>query len=357
MAMLYILMTTGKCNLNCKYCGGSFPERLVPWSIKYDVSMLDKLIEADRKPVIAFYGGEPLLNTGFIINIMNRHDAKYVIQTNGMFYRRLPDEYWRRFDAVLLSIDGREEVTDYYRGKGVYKRVLEAAAHIRRAGFTGDLIARMTISTVSDVYLDVLHLLGVGIFDHVHWQLDVVWSNRWHNFDDWSEKSYIPGIKKLAELWVEGLRRGVLYGIAPFQGITKGLIKGGLQAPPCGAGIDSFTVTTDGRILACPIAVDSEWAHLADLPARANDLVGKVGIGEPCTSCEYFKYCGGRCLYAHIERLWGDEGFRSVCRTVKTTVDVLRTHLNTIVKVIDEGIISQDDLLYPSYNNTVEIVP
>ncbi len=355
--MLYILMTTGRCNLNCIYCGGSFPERLVPWRVEYDISVLDTLIEGDENPVIAFYGGEPLLNTDFIVEVMSRYDAKFVIQTNGIVYKRLQDEYWRRFDAVLLSIDGREEVTDYYRGRGVYKRVLEAAAQIRRAGFTGDLIARMTVSTVSDVYLDVLHLLSLRVFDHIHWQLDVVWSDRWRNFDDWSESLYIPGVSKLVRFWVEGLRNGIIYGIAPFQGIVKGMMKGGLQAPPCGAGTDSFTVTTDGRIIACPIAVDSKWAYLADLPAKPDDLLEKVGIGEPCTSCEYFKYCGGRCLYAHIERLWGDRGFRSVCKTVKSTIDSLRTHLDTIAQVIEEGIINKDFLLYPKYNNTVEIIP
>jgi transposase len=27
--MLYFLITTGKCNLKCPYCGGSFPEDVV----------------------------------------------------------------------------------------------------------------------------------------------------------------------------------------------------------------------------------------------------------------------------------------------------------------------------------------
>ncbi|MEM0131837.1 MAG: putative peptide-modifying radical SAM/SPASM domain-containing protein, partial [Saccharolobus sp.] len=38
--MLWILMTTGKCNLRCNYCGGSFPRNVVPYEIKYDIYKL-----------------------------------------------------------------------------------------------------------------------------------------------------------------------------------------------------------------------------------------------------------------------------------------------------------------------------
>ncbi|MCR6669553.1 MAG: putative peptide-modifying radical SAM/SPASM domain-containing protein, partial [archaeon YNP-WB-040] len=38
--MLYILHTTGQCNLKCKYCGGSFPQKLVPWKIEYNIEDL-----------------------------------------------------------------------------------------------------------------------------------------------------------------------------------------------------------------------------------------------------------------------------------------------------------------------------
>ena len=38
--------------------------------------------------------------------------------------------------------------------------------------FTGELIERMTWSGNNDIYKSVIHLLNLGLFDHVHWQLD-----------------------------------------------------------------------------------------------------------------------------------------------------------------------------------------
>ena len=81
------------------------------------------------------------------MKVMERIDAKrFVIQTNGTLTDRLPRDYWLRMDATLLSIDGIEEVTDKHRGKGVYKKVVEAARKLREMGYEGDLVARMTLT-------------------------------------------------------------------------------------------------------------------------------------------------------------------------------------------------------------------
>jgi len=122
----------------------------------------------------------------------------FVVQTNGTLYRSLEPRYWLRFSTVLLSVDGREELTDKHRGRGVYHRVIEAAKHLRESGFKGDLVARMTVTEDTDIYLDVTHLLSTGLFTNVHWQLDVVWSDRWRSFSEWRDKSYIPRLRRLA---------------------------------------------------------------------------------------------------------------------------------------------------------------
>jgi len=352
--MLYFLLTTGKCNLACKYCGGSFPESLVPYRVQYSISDLKKFLTGDKNVVIAFYGGEPLLNPEFISKVMDEVPAKrFVIQTNGLLIDNLKDKYWRRMDAVLLSIDGRREVTNYYRGEGVYEAVVKAAEKLRGKGFKGDLIARMAVSERSDIYLDVTHLLSLGLFDHVHWQLDVVWSNRWRDFDGWVEKSYKPGISKLARLWVEKALEGEVLGIIPFLGVSKAVLTGGIPAPPCEAGINAVAINTNGKVLACPIAVDVKWAVLGDIRENTFKTIRRFkGIGEPCTSCSWFKYCGGRCLYAHIERYWGEEGFRKVC---EITIHLIKEVVKALTAL--RGRIDLKKLIYPEYNNTTEIIP
>jgi len=356
--MLYIVHTTGQCNLKCAYCGGSFDPRKVPWKIQYNPEYLKRFIEKDPEAVIAFYGGEPLLNPEFIMWAIDNVKAKhFVIQTNGTIPRSLPKDYWLKFDAILLSIDGRPEVTDKYRGKGVYEKVIFTAEWLRTIGFTGDLIARMTVTEDTDIYLDVMHLLSLKLFTHVHWQLDVVWSDRWKNFQQWRDASYLPGVRKLVDVWVEEMSRGTVLGIAPFKAIITKTFIDNYAAPPCGAGVNSFSILTDGRILACPIAVEEKWAELGNISQGKLSPESAPKIGEPCISCSYYRYCGGRCLYAYMERLWGEHGFKEVCKATMGLIDSLLEALPTIKNYLKEGKITLKDILYPPYNNTVEVIP
>jgi len=356
--MLYFIVTTTKCNLKCRYCGNDprfIPEPLTP---SYDIETLKKFLSGDEKLIVCFYGGEPLLNIEFIEEVMDEIEAfKWVVQTNGLHLNKLKPKYLRRFDTILVSIDGREEITDYYRGRGVYRRVLENCKLIRERGFKGDLIARMVISGKSDVYTDVRHLAEMELFDHVHWQIDAMYDyppySRYSNFDKWIEENYNPGIDKLIEYWITELQCGKL---VPFQGIMKRILYERNCKIPCGAGIDSFTIATSGKIYACPIAQGQEDFYLGKIEDTTPDkLPGKIVIGEPCTSCSYYPICGGRCLYANRTKLWGEEGYRKVCKTVIHTIRMLLKDKHRILempwKVIEEK------LRYPYYNNTTEIIP
>jgi putative peptide-modifying radical SAM enzyme len=355
--MLYIVFTTGQCNLACKYCGGSFREDRVPWRVSYDPLKLKRLVEKDPHAVVAFYGGEPLLNPDFIRWVMDNVKAEhFVIQTNGTLYRSLEPRYWLRFSTVLLSVDGREELTDKYRGRGVYRRVMEAARYLRELGFRGDLVARMTVTEDTDIYLDVMHLLSSGVFTNVHWQLDVIWSDRWRSFPEWRDRSYIPGLRRLAELWLKSAEEGTVLGIAPFKAILSQYFWGVYGSPPCGAGVDSFSILTNGEVVLCPIAVYESWSRVGrvdELPA----LAPRHLVGEPCTSCSYYHLCGGRCLYAYMERLWGEEGFREVCLATKGLIEIVLGVAPRVRELLEKGVISKEKLYYPPFNNTVEVIP
>jgi len=358
--MLCYILTTGLCNLKCKYCGGSFPEHLVPRRISYTIDELESFLEGVDELVIAFYGGEPLLNPSWIRAVMDYFSSpRYVIQTNGLLLDRLEEDYWRRMDTVLLSIDGPEDVTDGYRGRGVYRAVIRAAERLRSMGFDGDLIARMTISRNSDVRRDVKHLLSLGLFDHVHWQVDAIWSPKWRGFEEWLFKNYIPGLLSLVHEWVEELCSGDVVGIAPFKAIMTSLLEGrSLGAPPCGAGWGAVAINTNGDILSCPIAVDASWAKLGNVrDASWRDVLGKRVIGEPCTMCSYYNVCGGRCLYTHYERLWGSEGFNMMCEATRRLIDALREVKPLVEESLRLGIVSMKDIRYPPYLNSVEVIP
>mgnify|MGYP001770764113 FL=1 len=309
----------------------------------------------DPDPSGASSGGEPLLNRKFVERVVRalRGRAKLVIQTNGLLVRSVDPEVLLSFDTILLSVDGVEEVTDAHRGKGVYARVMDAARYLRRLGYQGDLVARMTATPDTDIYRDVEHLLSTGLFDHVHWQLDVIWSERW-DFAGWADRSYLPGLDALAEEWVRGIESGRVLGIAPFQGIVMRHVVGGPD-PPCGAGANSVAVSTDGRILACPIAVQEKWAELGRLGSGFS--LRDYRIGPACSRCEYYRECGGRCLYSFMERLWGEEGQEEVCRVTRETIRIVLSRFDRIERAVESGALRWEDIFYPKFNNTVEIIP
>ena len=340
--MLYIVITTPHCNLRCSYCGGDLPD--MPDTIQYDMKQLITLIRKDSYPIVAFYGGEPLLEDSMIKKLLHILPAKrFVIQTNGYFLKRLKDDV-HMFDSILLSIDGREKVTDTYREFGCYHRVMEARDFLRESGYSGEVIARMTASKNTDIYEDVTHLLKH--FPFVHWQLDAIWSTMWNlkEFQDWIVHSYKPGLDRLIEFWVKNAQQHKIYGIIPFLGIMSRMLNDGYNLP-CEAGYNSISITTDGTVLACPIAVDFEWNVLGDL-MRFNS----VQIGEPCKSCDTYKICGGRCLFSYKEQLWGTNGFSTLCNVTKYLIKALERYaplFNTF----------ESKIHYPPYNNTTEIIP
>ncbi|MCD6106353.1 MAG: putative peptide-modifying radical SAM/SPASM domain-containing protein, partial [Thermoplasmata archaeon] len=80
-------------------------------------------------------------------------------------------------------------------------------------------------------------------------------------------------------------------------------------------------------------------------------------IGEPCTSCPYFRYCGGRCLFAYFERYWGERGFKLLCELTKHLIDEVKSRLPRILELLELGIVQSEAIIYPKFNNTTEIIP
>ncbi|MEB3757610.1 MAG: TIGR04084 family radical SAM/SPASM domain-containing protein [Desulfurococcales archaeon] len=353
--MLWLVHTTGKCNLSCTYCGGSIPESIMPWQSRYSVGDLEKLISRDPDPTIIFYGGEPLLNPRFIMDVMDSIEARYGVQTNGTLPWLLPESYWKRMDTVLLSIDGVEWLTDKYRGKGVYRRVTKTAEWLSK-NCQCRVIARMTVTKDTCIYRDVKHLLELGFFTHAHWQLNVVWSEKWR-FLDWAKNRYLPGISRLVEYMASNLIEGKVPGIVPFLGILTAEKKGGWGHVPCGAGYRSSSIATDGRILACPIALTEKWAVLGDVWSGVKRVIRTGDVSPECLKCSHFKWCGGRCLYSLYEKYWGSEGQREICWVTKRTIDHVLKLVPLVERLVSEGVISWNDILYDPLKDSTEIIP
>lgn len=350
--MLWLVVTTGKCNLMCDYCGGSFSKDVVPWKTTYNINKLKKLIENDNNSTVIFYGGEPLNNPKFIMDFIDNIKAKRLgIQTNGTLIKILPLEYWKKINVALLSIDGREEITDKHRGKRIYKIVTQNSKLLKSLGI--ETIARMTVTKDSDIYEDVMHLINLGLYDKIHWQLNVIWTEEW-DVEKWAKENYIPGIKKLVDYFIEKIWEGKIVKIIPFLGVISAHYFEGYKGSPCGAGYKSVTVTSDGRVLSCPIAVREKWAELGSVDSFK---LMEDPLPEICKKCEYNRYCGGRCLYASKEKYWGEEGFNIVDNITKEYLKMILSIIPEIDKAIRQGAIKLSDLKYDPTLDSTEVIP
>ncbi|NWF95830.1 MAG: TIGR04084 family radical SAM/SPASM domain-containing protein [Candidatus Thorarchaeota archaeon] len=358
----YHLVLTRECNLNCSYCRGGENIGATP-DVQYSMDDLANFLERDPDPQLMLYGGEPTLRIPLLTSLMDRFPrSRFMLQTNGLLLHRIPEEYVRRFHSILVSIDGPETLTDHYRSRGVYRRVLENVRWLESIGYPGDKVARMAVSQETDIYEAVRHLLDLRdpTFDHVHWQLNVVWSaeGNWTDFPRWLQDSYKPRLEQLVHAWVTKMQEGVVEGIVPFLPLMYSLLTGRSSRLRCGSGIDTFVVHTDGTIGVCPISPDWEFSLVGDIwSTDPASLANVMTVDEPCPSCDHFWVCGGRCLFANKERLWGQEGFDRICTSVKHLVGCLEKEVPVVHGFIEAGTISIEEFNYPEHNNGCEIIP
>jgi len=371
----YITLTT-ECNLRCRYCYGKSCEDFgsdfhgldidyaLPRSITYSVDTLEDFLREEAEPTLVFYGGEPLLQIPMMRTIMDAIPwAKFVLQTNGLLLERLDANHINRFDSIFASLDGNETVTDHYRGRGIYRRVTRNLRHIRELGFRGEIVARMTVGEETEIDEQVLALLGDDDLpiSSVHWQLDALfWQNDYakRHFSTWVTQSYNPRIRRLIDLWVGRMReKGEVLRLYPLVGVMESLLNQEPTQLRCGAGWSLFNIQTDGYITPCPVMAGLRDFYLGNVEeTRPNNLFARVSWSEPCTRCDIYSICGGRCLYANATQLWGKQGFREVCDTVRSLTTTLRAALPEVKKLIREGTIGLEDFQYEKYNGC-EIIP
>jgi putative peptide-modifying radical SAM enzyme len=325
-------------------------------NLAFPLTELYAFLARDQHAVLTFIGGEPLIRSDLVMEIMDDAPVKrFMLQTNGTLLSKLPKEYTNRFETILISIDGDKALTDGHRGEGIYDMVLSTADLIRKNGYKGELIARMTIAEDTDIFSAVTHL--AHHFTSIHWQMDADFTGDFSHrrFAVWSEE-YNAGIRRLVSEWVSRIEKtGVVPKWYPFLSTTEDLLLGRSSKLRCGSGYANYSVMTNGWIAPCPIMVgmaDYYAGHVKDADPRH---LPEVPIGEPCLSCDIYGFCGGRCLYSNIVRPWRDD-FRLVCGTVRALHDALVENLPRIQKMLDEGTLSMEAFAHTRYNGC-EIIP
>ena len=111
------LLTMLKCNLRCSYCSLGVGEVLGSQKkASYTSEQLEAFVDKnlpDKEVYITLYGGEPTLNTRFMLDLMDRFPrCRFNMQTNGTLLDRVPKRILARLSNIMISVDGGQSVTD-----------------------------------------------------------------------------------------------------------------------------------------------------------------------------------------------------------------------------------------------------
>jgi putative peptide-modifying radical SAM enzyme len=374
--MYFHLILTDNCNLCCSYCRAktfldlenSEMERAIeideniPVDLNFDLETLYTFLEKDPSPTLTFYGGEPLLRADLIEQIIREAPVRrFMLQTNGLLLGRLSPEVVQRFSTILVSLDGPKELTDLNRGDGVYDRVMGNVRKILTEGFTGELIARMTVTEKTDIATAVHYLASNPdhSFSSIHWQIDANFAADFsrREFGEWVHTTYNPGIRELVCEWVDHMEtEGNVLRWYPFLDPLEDLLYGRASLLRCGSGYANYSIMTDGTIVPCPVMIGMRQYYVGHI-SRSHPLrLAPISIRGECTDCLIRTFCGGRCLYSNIMQPWGIAERRLVCGTVENLHDALTMALPRVRALIEQGTIGPEDFRHEKFNGC-EIIP
>ena len=319
------LLTTLRCNLKCSYCSLGVGAVLGSQSeVTYSLDQLDTFIAthlARHEIYVTFYGGEPTLNLELMSAVMRRHpEYRFQLQTNGTLLDDLPDWILARLSNVLVSIDGGEQVTDGYRGRGIYRQVVKNVRAIRsRLG--GTLTARVTWSSADTSFEELDEL--THYFDYVYFQF--VAQDGAYAPDTIAAKRAV--LTKMVDKFFSA---DALYPFIPIMGTVRNKVLpsraqelyGGLTQ--CRASTHLLNVMPDGKIYPCP-----DLLYLPEM--LQGDVVGnwlkrsslQPHPDMPCEGCAAFAYCRRNCMKnLHLAYVKGDAAYRD--NVVEPICDLVR---------------------------------
>jgi len=121
-------MITRRCNYACRYCSdGEASSAANELNTGQVLWIIEKFKKAGVK-IISFTGGEPLLreDIGNILAFCAEQKIQSRMNSNGSLVPLRINEI-RHLDFMNLSLDGPEEINDQLRGRGAFKKTIQAA--------------------------------------------------------------------------------------------------------------------------------------------------------------------------------------------------------------------------------------
>lgn len=296
--LFIVLVTNNACNLNCRYCYGGYGSRddRNDYSTKELLKIIDKL-KTSGTQILTVHGGESLLRNdiGEVINYAKLRGFYISLNTNG-YLVPLKIKELKCLDAIVVSLDGSEENNDKNRGKGSYRRALEAIDVIAKNSIPLVISATLTKNSFGDI--EALGILAKQKKSMIQYSILYNEKDLKGAFDDiiidreeirktvqkiWDAKKkgcpvyYSDNVLRAAISW-SILHDDKEYFMVEGRGSSKrdDLI-------PCYHGKLKYQIDADGRVITC-------WAHNNPDAPNIKEMGVSVAI-KKCHDDNKCKYC------------------------------------------------------------------
>ena len=322
------LAVAQKCNLGCTYCyaqQGEFGGAAKNMTIEIANRAVDLLLsEAGEggKAVLAFLGGEPLVNRS-VLQATTRRAAEmarrrgialsFSITTNGTLLNATDADFFEDHGfAVTISLDGPSDVHDrlrpYKNGTGSFERIMRNVRPLLAQQRRMQVSARVTVTpenlelrrTLDDFVAEGFHSVGFSPM------LNAPDGRNQLHGDDFVKM--LEGMIDCGNAFEQRLIEGERYPFANMVNAMREIHRGTHRPYPCGAGAGYLGVSADGDLAACHRFVgDSERSMGTvdgiDRNRQARWLAERhVHRQAPCTECWARYLCGGGCHHEAIGR-------------------------------------------------------
>lgn len=309
------------CQLRCKYCfasTGDFGKGRKLMSFETGKHAIDFLLEnsGDRPNLeLDFFGGEPLMNFKVVKQIVEyarsreveyNKKFRFTITTNGLL---LDDEKIdfinREMSNVVLSIDGRKSVNDYFRvlpnGMGCYDMILPKYKKLVDGRGDKEYYVRGTFTNKNlDFSNDVFALYEAG-FDQISIE-PVVGEGDEYALTEKELPAVFKEYEILAKRILDNEKNGKKFNFFHFMlDLDQGpcAIK---RLRGCGCGNDYVAITPDGDIFPCHQFVGIDEYKMGNIDEGTFNQEMKADFASchvyskpECRKCWAKFYCSGGC--------------------------------------------------------------
>lgn len=309
------------CQLRCKYCfasTGDFGQGRKLMTLETGKNAIDFLLEnsGDRKNLeLDFFGGEPLMNFKVVKQIVEyarsreaefNKKFRFTITTNGLLLDDDKIDFINKeMSNVVLSIDGRKEINDYFRvlpnGQGCYDMILPKYQKLVAGRGDKEYYVRGTFTNKNlDFSNDVFALYEAG-FDQISIE-PVVGEGDEYALTEKELSTVFKEYENLANRILENEKKGGKFNFFHFMiDLDQGpcAIK---RLRGCGCGNDYVAITPDGDIYPCHQFVGMEEYKMGNIDEGTfnqemkSDFANCHVYSKPeCRKCWAKFYCSGGC--------------------------------------------------------------